>query len=1037
MIVHWVGASLPIASTETSSVEAFPGLGSPVVHNRSLRWHKASGGASADDRPQGNSRPLSGNAGSQTANTDIETSETSHQEFPCWTPPPLGCSRSRQDFGRLASVLNLGPNPGEFGYESDGHTTPGLPSPFLHQTMSHTKSICLAAIILAIVVCAFFFEVATLRGTFFYFDITEINYPFRFYLGQQLKHGCIPLWTPHILAGFPFLAEGQAGPLYPPNLVIFSLLPAWIGLSYSTIGHFWLAGVLMFAYLRLFTRRFSSTLLGSMVFVFGGFMVTRAIHTNLINATPWLPLIMYLVERGLRDRRNAWLVAAGLAYAVQILAGHVQFAAFTWLAASAYCLIRETIASSEARDAWLRRSWRIIGPPVIMAAAGALLTSAQLLPTYELTCLSRRAASRGAAFVSQVSFPPENAITFLFPSFFGNLATDTDWSALPFHEACGYLGVLALLLIVLACLRRRDKAVCIHFALLVLVGLIMLGGYSVTSRLIAFVPVLNRMRGLARMLGVFAFAASTLVALGHDYLLTPRDATSKARDVRVLRWTAGVLAFAGLCMLLHTYLDFGWKLDGVRSFTADPTHLRYAEDKLFRLRHAVLTDVCSRLALLLVALAALVWALKRQGRLARWVLVLAPLALTAIDLFTFGSRCNPVAPDSVYDEPPAVTFLKQQPNVFRTYSDESYHVWKYPGWQASRRPYDDITSVLGENMSLLYGVQSLNGEVPLEYERLWKLKRSDPSLALDVLNVRYVLSRADDWPGTLRFEQCIARVYERPTALPRAFVLQDPTPVRHVRDQEEDGRAASERGHPAPRGPSPPRELRGARCPRSDGGEPEVSGCALGRQAHTVPRFDPHQTVMIEEGAQRYLFAGTRRALGDPRVLRYSPHGVGVSLPSGSSGERILVLTDAHYPGWRAYADGVPTQILPANYCTRAVRTSPRTRQVAFVFEPQSFRLGAAVSLLSVASLASLACAWCIGRAGRGKRIASPDSGLAPGYGSRITVLALLAAVVIVVSLWTQRTRWRLAFQSIDECDRIEEFVEPGQLEYLYGAPLR
>ena len=65
-------------STETNSVEAFPWLGSPVVQNRSPRWHKANGGVSADARSQGNSLPVGRNGRGQAANTGTGTSETWH-----------------------------------------------------------------------------------------------------------------------------------------------------------------------------------------------------------------------------------------------------------------------------------------------------------------------------------------------------------------------------------------------------------------------------------------------------------------------------------------------------------------------------------------------------------------------------------------------------------------------------------------------------------------------------------------------------------------------------------------------------------------------------------------------------------------------------------------------------------------------------------------------------------------------------------------------------------------------------------------------
>lgn len=77
-----------------------------------------------------------------------------------------------------------------------------------------------------------------------------------------------------------------------------------------------------------------------------------------------------------------------------------------------------------------------------------------------------------------------------------------------------------------------------------------------------------------------------------------------------------------------------------------------------------------------------------------------------------------------------------------------------------------------------------------------------------------------------------------------------------------------------------------------------------------------------------------------------------------------LVLTDAYYPGWRAFVDGVEVPVLRANELFRAVHLEPGTHRVEFVFDPPSVRLGAAVSLGTLAlALAVLALAGR-GRAG-------------------------------------------------------------------------
>jgi hypothetical protein len=66
----------------------------------------------------------------------------------------------------------------------------------------------------------------------------------------------------------------------------------------------------------------------------------------------------------------------------------------------------------------------------------------------------------------------------------------------------------------------------------------------------------------------------------------------------------------------------------------------------------------------------------------------------------------------------------------------------------------------------------------------------------------------------------------------------------------------------------------------------------------------------------------------------------------------LLVLTDTHYPGWQARVDGEPAEIYLANGLHRALRVTAGPHRVVFEYRPASFRLGAALSLASLAALA-------------------------------------------------------------------------------------
>jgi uncharacterized membrane protein YfhO len=65
----------------------------------------------------------------------------------------------------------------------------------------------------------------------------------------------------------------------------------------------------------------------------------------------------------------------------------------------------------------------------------------------------------------------------------------------------------------------------------------------------------------------------------------------------------------------------------------------------------------------------------------------------------------------------------------------------------------------------------------------------------------------------------------------------------------------------------------------------------------------------------------------------------------------ILVLSENHYPGWRAYVDGKSVDVIRVNYNLRGVAVPAGNHLVEFVYRPKSVLAGLAVSLLTLLSL--------------------------------------------------------------------------------------
>ena len=112
--------------------------------------------------------------------------------------------------------------------------------------------------------------------------------------------------------------------------------------------------------------------------------------------------------------------------------------------------------------------------------------------------------------------------------------------------------------------------------------------------------------------------------------------------------------------------------------------------------------------------------------------------------------------------------------------------------------------------------------------------------------------------------------------------------------------------------------------------------------------WNPRQTALVEAPVD-FKQEEAADALASARVTRREPNRVEVK--TVSSAPSILVLSENHFPGWRAYADGRSVETLRVDYGLRGVVLAAGEHTVEFVYRPKSVIIGLAVSLLTLAAL--------------------------------------------------------------------------------------
>jgi hypothetical protein len=123
------------------------------------------------------------------------------------------------------------------------------------------------------------------------------------------------------------------------------------------------------------------------------------------------------------------------------------------------------------------------------------------------------------------------------------------------------------------------------------------------------------------------------------------------------------------------------------------------------------------------------------------------------------------------------------------------------------------------------------------------------------------------------------------------------------------------------------------------------------------PSWDPLQTALVE--ASSGINLGTGATPGSAEVTRNEPNRVEVETVSAAPA--ILVLSENHYPGWRAYVDGGAVETLRVDYNLRGVVVPAGSHLVTFVYRPKSVLAGLVISLLVLVAL----LLWSSGVVGR------------------------------------------------------------------------
>jgi hypothetical protein len=612
----------------------------------------------------------------------------------------------------------------------------------------------------------------------------------------------------------------------------------------------------------------------------------------------WAPLILLLVERSFR--RGSWSdsAGAGVILGLGILGGNIQAAAHLGFLCVGYMAGTVLLRDQGRRLESLGRMGLVLVIAILVCAV-------QLLPTVEL--LLREGSHRMQEVeskplrVGRVLLGIPFLATFMFPGLAGSTET---YSLARFFGADmisfnGYIGIVPFVLFIVGALVVRDRPV--RWLLLTSGGVLII---------VFFTPLVQFI--YHRFFVVVVFSECVVAAYGMDALLDRRAASS-----RVIRRTMIGVGVAGVMMMLAVLAiqwivatHWGALLDGGRKYVVEHQIVwpygslkwQLSRVPLF-LQHYRVTNIVFWFPVMLLFGAILGWHAHVRGWLSHNVLAAALLLFTVADLTVLGRKMVPQVNLRQFPlYPPLETISAIQ---------EDHELFRVQPWAPDSPTFLPPSILSAYHLSVVSAADSL---APENLTLLAYCRDGQWTSVADLLNIKYVLvpnsvTLPQDHFSLVRQAEGV-RLYRNNQCLPRLQFIPD---WKVIRDRD-----------------------------------------AL-RAAMSAATFAPNRVVFIETDPPepfrgQSAEGGISPAAATAQVGEYAARRVRAHVRCSRAG--VVMLADTFYPGWQATVDGVRAPIYRADYVMRGVFVPAGDHEIEFRYAPPSFRLGAAISSLTLAGLA-------------------------------------------------------------------------------------
>ena len=472
-------------------------------------------------------------------------------------------------------------------------------------------------------------------------DVLQADGVLQFYVWRDLVFsswgkGQIPFWNPYQLAGTPLLANSQSGALYPPH-VILGLLHVPTGAAMTLLAwlHLFWAGLGCYILCRsLGGKRLGGVVAGAS-FSLSTFMIAWTGLPSVIETVSWIPwvlgLLVMLFRPGSSPERLRITLAFGASVGLMVLAGHLQFVAYGFLALTVlgiWLLVASDSSSGETKERVKSALSALLG-----LVFGLAIAAPQLLPVLSYSQFSHRKNSPSEqgyqAYVGS-AIQPYELVKMVVPTIQGNprqLASgdfpiSTYYPAVlkpgaNFAESAIGIGAFGLVLVCLLPLVATRKEQVWGVVAISVVALLLATGTPLNKLLYFVIPGWSSTGSPGRVICLFVLGVA--VACGFSVSRLENVTEILKSDFKKLLPSA--IGFLGICVLCFAVKNSFELRPGL-----NPEIIEGLKSQ------AESTSLSSGIGIILISILSVAFAIHEKSLRSRVVLLLIPV-LSSIAFF--------------------------------------------------------------------------------------------------------------------------------------------------------------------------------------------------------------------------------------------------------------------------------------------------------------------------------------------------------------------------------------------------------------------